>query len=541
MQRLTGGFRPYCLLILLGLFLFLPGIAAVPPIDRDESRFAQASHQMLESGDYVRIQFQQESRAKKPVGIYWMQAASARLLGAEQSIWAYRLPSAAGALAAVLLTFYFGQFLTGRPAALAGAALLAGAFMLVSEAHQAKTDAVLLAAAVAAQGALARFYMAGKNAGPRPGLGTALVFWVAQGIAILIKGPIIPMVSLLTVIALWIADRRIGWLRGIRPLSGIIIVAAMVAPWVAAISSATGGQFVGQAVKGDLLPKLLGAQESHGAPPGYYLLLMTATLWPASLFVVPGFVRAVKAREGAALRFCLAWIVPSWIVFEAVPTKLPHYVLPTYPALALLAGLAVAAGDPCLRTAWAKAFYALFALVGIALAVLFVAAPVRLGDGLTWLSLPPAAAALAAGVVPAALAWRGRFFPAVEAALAGAILTYGLALQTLMPHMDRMWLSQRVAAELPSGTPVAAAGFHEPSLVFLMGTGTFLTDGEGAARFLLSTPDAAAVVEARQQPSFDAALAAAGRKARLIAREEGLNYSSGRPASLDLWELDGKP
>jgi 4-amino-4-deoxy-L-arabinose transferase-like glycosyltransferase len=539
--RLTAGFRPYFLLIVLSLAFYLPGLAAIPPIDRDESRFAQASHQMLESGDYIRIKFQDESRAKKPVGIYWMQAASAHLLGAERAIWAYRLPSVIGALAAVLLTFFFGQGLVGRPAALIGAALLSGAFILVSEAHQAKTDAVLLATIVAAQGVLGQFYMASRGAAKRPGQALILTFWVAQGLGILIKGPIVPLISLLTLASLWIADRRIGWVKGLRPLAGLLVVAAMVGPWVAAISTATEGQFIGQAVKTDLLPKLLGAQESHGAPPGYFLLLMTATLWPASLFVVPGFVRAIKARQATALRFCLAWIIPGWILFEAVPTKLPHYILPTYPALALLAGLAVAADDAVLRSRWAKAFYCVWALVGLALAGLFIIAPIRLGDGLTWLSVPAALAAALSGILPAVAACRGRAKAATVLVLAGALLTYGLAFQTLLPKLDQLWVTERIATMLPPDTPIAAAGFHEPSLVFLMGTKTNLTDGAGAGRFLLGTPDSAAVVESAEESLFLSTLDAAGRHPHLIGAVNGFNYSRGRTVSLKLWDLEGKP
>ncbi|HXP95590.1 MAG TPA: glycosyltransferase family 39 protein [Telmatospirillum sp.] len=541
MLRLTSGLRPYFLLIVLSLAFYLPGLATIPPIDRDESRFAQASHQMLESGDYIRIQFQDESRAKKPVGIYWLQAASARLLGAERSIWAYRLPSVLGALGAVLLTFYFGQGLVGRPAALVGAALLSGAFILVSEAHQAKTDAVQLAAVVAAQGVLAKLYMASRGAAKRPGQGLILTFWVAQGLGILIKGPIVPLISLLTVASLWIADRRIGWIKGLRPLTGLLVVAAMVGPWVAAISTATEGQFIGQAVKSDLLPKLLGAQESHGASPGYFLLLMTATFWPASLFVLPGFVRAVQARHASALRFCLAWIVPAWILFEAVPTKLPHYVLPTYPALALLAGIAVIANDGVLRRPWAKVFYGIWALVGIALAGVFVFAPTRLGEGFSWLSAPAALAAVISGLLPATLAWRGRVQAAVVWSIVGALVTYGLAFQTLLPSLDRMWVSQRIAALLPPGTPTAAAGFHEPSLVFLLGTQTRLIGGDAAGRFLLATPDAVAVVEETEDAAFQTTISAAGRRVHLIGQVDGLNYSRGKPVSLKIWDLDGKP
>jgi len=105
-----AGARPYGLLIALCLLLYLPGIAAIPPLDRDEARFAQATRQMLETGDFLRIRFQDEARNKKPAGIYWLQAASVNLFSAPEStaIWPYRLPSLLGATLAVLLTFGFG-------------------------------------------------------------------------------------------------------------------------------------------------------------------------------------------------------------------------------------------------------------------------------------------------------------------------------------------------------------------------------------------------------------------------------------------------
>ena len=66
------------LLLLLSLALFLPGIASLPVVDRDEARYVQATRQMLETGDLVQIRFQDEARNKKPVGIYWLQAGLAR-------------------------------------------------------------------------------------------------------------------------------------------------------------------------------------------------------------------------------------------------------------------------------------------------------------------------------------------------------------------------------------------------------------------------------------------------------------------------------
>src|SRR5215467_11679306 len=104
--------RVAAFLLAMSLVCFLPGFLNIAPIDRDEPRFAQATKQMIESGDYVDIRFQDEVRYKKPVGIYWLQAAAVRAgqaLGVPQArttIWLYRIPSLAGALAAVLLTYW---------------------------------------------------------------------------------------------------------------------------------------------------------------------------------------------------------------------------------------------------------------------------------------------------------------------------------------------------------------------------------------------------------------------------------------------------
>src|SRR6266567_1709969 len=107
------GARPYPVLIALCLLLYVPGLASIPPLDRDEARFAQASRQMLETGDFLRIRFQDEARNKKPAGIYWLQAVSVSAFSTPEAtaIWPYRLPSLLGGIAAVLLTFATGAAL----------------------------------------------------------------------------------------------------------------------------------------------------------------------------------------------------------------------------------------------------------------------------------------------------------------------------------------------------------------------------------------------------------------------------------------------
>src|SRR3990172_9919493 len=127
--------RAAALLVVVALLAFLPGFFQIPPVDRDEARFAQATKQMVERGEYIDIRFQDEVRYKKPVGIYWLQAVAVKAgeaLGiphTRTTIWLYRLPSLVGATAAVVLTYWTAlAFVTrrGRP----GGAVVDGKFHL---------------------------------------------------------------------------------------------------------------------------------------------------------------------------------------------------------------------------------------------------------------------------------------------------------------------------------------------------------------------------------------------------------------------------
>src|SRR3954454_12857002 len=122
----------YLALVLLSIALFLPGQASLPPFDRDESRYLQATAQMFETGNFVDIRFQDQPRYLQPAGIYWLQTASVALFGkpGEHATWAHRIPSLVGATAAVLLTAWIGNLLFGAPAGFVAAVLLAGSGLL---------------------------------------------------------------------------------------------------------------------------------------------------------------------------------------------------------------------------------------------------------------------------------------------------------------------------------------------------------------------------------------------------------------------------
>jgi len=543
-QSLVNGFRPYLLLTLLVLAVALPGLDALPPMDRDEARFIQATRQMAETDDYVVVRFLDELRAKKPVGIYWLQTVAVEVFShpADTRVWPYRVPSVLGVLLAVLFTFRLGVALFDRRIALVGAAILGTALIAVVEAHLAKTDAMLLGLTTVVLTGLGLVYMQGRGGTAAPSW-VPLVFWLALGMSILVKGPVTPMIVVITGLALAAADRSFGWLNGLRPVMGVILTAAVVTPWFLAVSEQTGGAFLTEAVRGDLIPKLIGGHESHGAPPGYHALLVSLLLWPASLFLWPALARAWRERALPGVRFALAWLVPSWVMFELIPTKLPHYTLPLYPALALLIAVTLfAVRDGTyerLARLPARLWYTVWGVIGVALAGVMIAVPVLHGDGVGVWPVLAALGALVAVVGGLWHAFRRRYLNALMAGMVGAVILHASVFAGVLPGLSDLWVSQRVAhaADVHApGAALAAVGFHEPSLVFLMGTDTVLADtGVAAAEALASGRVGVAAIEAAATDAFIAAAAERGFAVRPAEVVEGLNYSRGKPVRMTLY------
>jgi len=540
---------PTVWLSLLCAVLFLPGLFTIPPLDRDESRFAQASKQMVETGDYVRIQFQETARNKKPAGAYWAQSLSARIFLGDitTKIWAYRLPSTLAAWLSILLLFGLARRWIGESLAFIAAALMASSMLLILEAHQAKADALLFLCAVAAQAALGVLYVRHRDRDhslidDAQITHIAIGFWFAQGCAILIKGPIVPMISVLTIGALVLADRDWRWLKTLRPMLGLGLSAIIAAPWFIAIGLATDGAFFTDALHKDLLAKIGSGQESHGAPPGYYLALVHVMLWPAAALLWPALMWAWRNRTDAWVRFALAWIIPAWLVFEAVPTKLPHYVLPLYPALALLIARFIGdVSEGAVRLDKAGTIGAIFvvALLPVALIGGAVYAPIHFDSPGAWAfsGLVIGCAVLTLSLVISRLQ-QGDIFKSMTLAIVTGALLLASTLEGVLPRLDGMWLSRSVAQVITDDaggapTSIASAGFHEPSLVFLTDTRTQLVNGDTAAAWLAKTPSGYAVIAEEQWPAF--ASFAHPTPIERIAVVSGVNYSRGNAKRLSIY------
>jgi 4-amino-4-deoxy-L-arabinose transferase-like glycosyltransferase len=541
LQVLGRGWRGPLLAALAALAAGLPAMLNLPPLDRDESRFAEASAQMLETGDFVTIHFQDQPRFKKPIGIYWLQAASVAVLSdvEDREIWAYRVPSLLGTMLAAAACVWGAAAFLPEGVALVSGVLLGASFLLSTEAAIAATDGVLAGAVTLMMAALSRIYLAARG-GPAAGTASRALFWVGLALSVLVKGPIGPMIAVLAVLALAVWDRQARWLRGLGWGWGLIFLAAVLLPWAVAITVATDGAFWGAAVGGDLAPKLVEGQEGHGAPPGYYLLLLPLLIFPGALLLPAAAVTAWRTRAEPAVRFALCWLIPSWLMFEITPTKLVHYTLPLYGAVAWLAGRALI--EPIgFRARLAGQILGLLAAV-LAAGLAFGVAAQQPAAAMLVLAAVAATLLLAAGVAGARLLPRR---PQVALAVAAglAVLGHGVLLGVLLPAISPLWLSSR-AADILEATgdtpragvvegPITVAGYAEPSLVFLLGADTELGDAPAAARAIAQRRPA--IVEGREQAAFAADLAVLGAPARQIGEVSGLDYSKGRHDILRLF------
>ena len=543
-DRLIAGWRGPVLAALVALLAGLPVLALLPPLDRDESRYAQATSQMLESGDYVDIRFQDDPRWKKPVGIYWMQAVAVAATSdvEDRDIQPYRIPSLLGAMLAAAACAWVGAAMFGQRAGFLAGAMLGATFLLSSEAGIAKTDAMLCGAVTLAMAGLARIYLAAR-AGDLPLRPHKLMFWLGLGLSILIKGPIglIVVVPAMLLLSLW--DRDISWMRRLGWGWGLPLVALIVGPWAIAITIATDGGFWREAIAGDLAPKIAGAQESHGAPPGTYLALIFVLFFPATLILPAALSTGWHRRAEPAIRFLVCWLVPAWLIFELTPTKLVHYTLPTFGALALLGAAALT--QPLGRISrYGGATLAILAGFVMSAIVVYGLTEYGRSTAQTWATITIVFSILA-GLIGAFLLMHRAGVTAVLAAIALGIVAHGALAGTLRqlrplavsPQLQQVLEQADLHPRKGRPGPVAITGFHEPSFVFLTGKDTELTDPEGAAQALVEGRPA--IVEERDADAFQTASAALGVTGRSVGVINGHNYSQGDDVSLTVYAPPG--
>ncbi|ESQ88719.1 glycosyl transferase family 39 [Asticcacaulis sp. AC460] len=545
----SRGLRGPLAAALLAFLVGLPCAMIMPPLDRDESRFVQATSQMLETGDYININYQDGPRHKKPVGIHWMQAASVKLTSATEArkILAYRWPSLLGAALAAFACAWGASRAFGTRIGTKAGLIFAVTFMLSTEAFWAKTDAVLTGLLTLAMAAMAVIYMRTRDLAkddPPPKLRKELwIFWLATAFAILVKGPVAFLVIALPILTLWGWDRRITWLKHLNIGWGLILCLAICGPWAIAITITTDGAFWTGAVGHDLKTKLDGGSEGHFGWPGYHTLLLAITMFPACGLLGGAIQTAIQRRTEPAIRFAVAWFLPVFLFFEIMPTKLPHYTLPAFGALCWLAAVSL---DLSLKT-WAKAVNVVMGLFGGVLltALAWYGYKTYGTQGSLLLLIAVAASALVLMIFAAWLLLRNQQRTAFGFLLASGIIAH-MSFISLAASLTPIWVSRKMEAALAAHKldprlgiapgPVATLGYSEPSFVFEMGTKTQLLNENAPAAVKALKEGRPVFVESLQEAGFQAAAKAEGVTPHIVTQVKGTNYSNGRDVVITLYD-----
>ena len=463
--------------------LYLLGNDTIQLWDRDEPRYAQTSRQMLESGDWVVPRFLDTVRTAKPVLIYWCQASAMAVLG--DTAFAARLPSAVAMLATLAILAAALAREVGSNRALWTVFIFGSCALAIGSAKMCLTDAVLLLFITIGQLCIYRIWRYGVSPV------SIIVLGVSIGLAGLTKGPVALGVNLMTVLALAIIDWRVRPTERTpfdqRQFTIVVpIVMAMifiiVMPWLWLIQERAPG-FLTQSISHDVIDRARSGHEGHKWPPGFYTLAVWGTFFPWSLLLVAAGVNAWRQRHQPATRFAVAAVVGPWVMFELVAGKLPHYVLPTYPALAyLVADMLVHASRGAfkdLRKWDFKIATWVWALLVSAFGFAGWAGVIVAKQYDTVLMIAASAMAIvgvATGVRTAMSIQCDRAFAAARAMGIGMIVLMAIAATFYLPRFAPLRISSNLArimfdAGMSPGEPGYMIDYKEPSLAFHQGGG----------------------------------------------------------------------
>ena len=520
----------------------------LPAVDRTEIIYAETTRDMVARGDWTDPRYGAAVHQYRPIGTFWAQGASRWLAGdaLARDIRVYRVASLVAVTLAVLGLFWLGSAIVGAEAALIASALFAVAPLTVLVSQLAIAEGLSLLPATVAMLALARIYIsanedcaasspsprssriegqgegrrqkpvpaAAPHPNPLPARGERewflpLLFWAALGLGVLINALLVPILVIATLIALFVMERDLSWLKRLRPLVGIPIALLIAAPWLLVRAHQDGVAFSGMSWR-EFLGALGGAQDMKlRALPGTFVLALVLGFLPGTALFGSAFARLWSGRNQKLARFLLAWVIGYLVYLEALSSKPGTYMVQTmFPALALaVASVVVAENGHGKPPKWHAFPSWPTSLAALPLAI-FAAVYVFAGE---WPSLIPALATL---LIVALFIWSGR--QGREGGLrrwaATGVAALGLFAITLLggvlPSIGKMWpaeqLRQAIAA-CPAGK-VDLVGFREPSGRFILGVPPAQQTPDGVAEGIKNNTPRLSIIEDRWLTRANAAL-----------------------------------
>lgn len=532
-ERINRRFVP-AVLFFLCLAVYLPGVIRLPAVDRTEIVYAETTRDMVARGAWTDPRYGNTVHQFRPIGTYWAQGIAATLAGPDNAhnITVYRLPAMLAVMLSVVALYFLARPLVGNPLNAAG--LFAVAPLTVLLAQLSITEGLALLPATLAMLSLLRIYVA-KDDNTH---GLSLLLWCAIGFGMLLNALQTPILIGATLIALFVVERDLTWLKRTRPLIGLPIALVIAAPWIIIRAHQDGVPFSGMSWS-HFLQALGGAQDMKlKAWPGTFVLAALLGFLPGTALMAPAAIRLWNDRGADRVaRFLLAWIIGYFVYLELISSKPGTYAVQVmFPAFAL----AVARIIPERPVFPLPKFHA---IPWPPLAALFVLALF-------------AAVYVFARTLPGLVAFAGiagtaaLFYKSAESGRKGLLwlwVVQGIAalglfavtlLAVVLPSIDKLWPSQALARAVEeacgSNASIGVLGWREPSSYFVLGA----PHTPQSAEVLASDRKTVQVVESRWLSRYFIAYAArnpGSLPGGVVGCVSGMNVMRGCPVSFTIF------
>jgi 4-amino-4-deoxy-L-arabinose transferase-like glycosyltransferase len=544
----------WLLLILVGMGLFSVRLGNTHLWDQDEGYYAAAASEMYAKNDWVVPSFNGELFAHKPPLMFWGMMLGYSGFGVSEL--GARFVSSLFGIGTILLTYQLARRLFDSLTGLMSGLAIGSCIMFTMVARSATADAhltflVLLSLSIWMNGYL-RAIGLNRDAKLRS---IPWFVWIAayavMGLGVLTKGPIgflFPM----AVIGLFLLNEQeraatdsksagarlwrtiepympfsfFQTLWRMRPITAVACILAVAGPWYCWVQIRTDGAFLREFIGIHHMGRFSGAMDNHSGPIYYYVAACLLGMYPWSAFAIPTFIQVfrecVSPVRSFAMRFVVCWAAVYLVIFSLAGTKLPNYVLPAYPALAIFCGRFFAVWMTDIRRVnprWLHLGWALMILVGFTITLGFPAMSFLSSEGQTILDRfgldsgsQQRMAWFALAGVPlclfGTLGWfafgQGKWKLSGVAFALGALGLIGLMTQFVAPQVDRWQGAQRMAESFgqenrmkgfvsvptENDTTIVVLGQFRPSLVFYFGQAIhFSSSNEDAIEKSKSSPD----------------------------------------------------
>lgn len=506
--------RTLLLLVFLAALAWFGNLEYRKLVGPDEGRYAEIPREMVVSGDWLTPRLNGLKYFEKPPLQYWTTAAAFTLFG--EYHWATRLWTALTGFLGILAVYFTGRRLFGPEAGLYGALVLASSLLYVLIGHINTLD---MGVTFFMTLGLAGFLLAQHGAASgRERRNWMWLTWAALALSVLSKGLMGVVLPGAVLVIYSLVERDFSVWRRLHIGSGIALFLAIAAPWFVAVSI-VNPEFFRFFFIHEHFERFLTKAHGRYHPWWYFVPVFLAGILPWLTLAFDTLVRAWKQESGSTgkfrpQRFLFVWAVFIYFFFSISSSKLPSYILPVFPALALLMGYRLTQIDR--RTFLRQtAPVAILAAAALALAPKIVsfaseAVPAELYSKYAEWGLAAAALWLAATAVALYFGWRDRIPAALVAFAAGGLIAGQLILtghESLSPEKSSYQVAQKVIPHLKPGAPFYSVGMYEQTLPFYIKRTVILVAHESEMAFGLTEepgkglPDPAAFAKTwREQP-----------------------------------------